>query len=132
VRRPAGVAVAALLLWLVAVAVALLGVAATLMSSCCGSADPPDSGPMLLGLVVAVLYAVAGTCLWTGRPNRVLIVALTGVLPIVHAALLSRSSDAATIFLPVLVAWAGLCVLLRSATTASWFSDQRGRGVDRR
>jgi hypothetical protein len=127
--RPSSVAAVALVLILVGVLAALTGVGLSAASSCCGSSDPADPTPTLVGIVVAVALCAAGYGIWTGRASRRTVLLCAAVVPVVVLAVSPSSSDFAGLVPFVVVGWLWLWWYLRRPAASAWVGQA---GTERR
>lgn len=119
-RRPWTVTVVSLTMLLMAICIALLGLLASAMSSCCGSRDPSDPTPAMAGLVVATVVTVAAIGLWVGAMSRRTLLATTFVAPVSCVIASAGSVDLAALFPFTALAWGLFWVFLSRPRTAAW------------
>ena len=125
VRRPRRVSLTAVALAVVAAGSALSGIGMTMASNCCGSPDPADPAPLMIGVAVAVVYALAAAALWQGSGSRRTVGAMTAAAPVACLLAAPFSMDFAALFVPALLGWLAVCALLRSERCAAWFARPR-------
>ena len=104
-------AVASWVMVAVGVAAGVLGLLASWASNCCGSPDPADPTPAVLGVVlgaVAWLVAWGLRAGWSGG----LVLGLAAVLPVGCLVVGLHSTDAAGLAPFAALGWVGLAVLL--------------------
>ena len=68
--RSRGAKIVAALLWVAGLAAIVVGMGFSAVSGCCGSREPADSRPVVIGLVIGSLLFAAGAVLWIGRASR--------------------------------------------------------------
>jgi hypothetical protein len=127
-RRPRSIAAVAVLLALVGVLSAVAGVGLSAASSCCGSTDPADPTPALVGLVLAVAMLAAGVGLWSGRVSRRAVLLCGAAVPAVVLALSPWSPDLGALVPVVVLGWLWLWWYLRRPIAASWVGRQVPEG----
>jgi hypothetical protein len=125
VERPSFVKITAPLLCVAGLVAFLAGIGLSWASSCCGSSDPADGKPALIGFLILVIYVTAGFLLWTGLTNRAVVAVLTGAIPVALGLTSAASSDAGGLFIPLVVVWVGFCWSLRAPVVGQWFRSQR-------
>jgi hypothetical protein len=126
-RRPPTVAAVAIGLAGVAMLSVLGGLALSAVSSCCGSPDPADPKPALLGVGIAVMLAAAAVGLWSGHVPRWGLLLLAAPLPLALVAASPSSADLAGLLLLVVPAWLWLWWYLRRPTAEGWVGRRRSR-----
>lgn len=94
------------------------------VSSCCGSPDPADPTPTLVGLMVAASTAAAGIGLWSGRVSRRVLLLCGAAMPAVVLAVSPSSSDFQGLVPIVVLGWLWLWWYLRRPVAIGWI-DQR-------
>ena len=114
------------MLIIVGVLAALAGVGLSAASSCCGSPDPADPTPTLVGIVVAVAMSAAGYCLWSGRASRRTLLLCAAVMPVVVLAVSPFSLDVAGLVPIVVAGWLLLWWYLRRPAAVGWVGRQPG------
>jgi hypothetical protein len=125
-RRPASVSVAAALLVLAGVVSALVGLAAALVSGCCGSPDDSEPLPALLGLGVGCLSALAGVFLWRGGTGRAAVLAPAAAVPVACLGASASSVDLAAVSPFAVAGWLGLAWFVGRGRGATWLSHRGG------
>ncbi len=109
----------------VAVLCALVGVAASQFSNCCGSPDPPDQTYALVGLLVGGALVLAAGGLWARfLPPWALLICVACV-PVVCAVSASSSSDLAGALPFAVVGWAVFWWFLRRPRVAAWLRSAK-------
>jgi hypothetical protein len=124
-RRPRSVAAVAVVLILVGGLSALAGITLSAASSCCGSPDPADPTPSLVGVVVAAALSAAGVGLWSGRMSRRVLLLCGAAVPAVVIAVSPSSSDFQGLAPVALLGWLWLWWYLRRPVATGWI----GRGA---
>lgn len=125
-RRPATVVVAGLALLATALVSGCFGLLVTMVSNCCGSPEPPDRGPAILGITVAGCLALAAFGLMAGWMGRWLVLALTAAAPVTCFAAAPVSSDLGALAPVALLAWGAFAWFLRRPVPRAWLDrDQR-------
>ncbi len=126
-ERPRSVSFVVVALALLAVVCVLLGLVAKQVSACCGSPDPPDGTPALVGLLVggAVALAAAGLCaaflpVWA-------LVLCTAAVPITCAVAASSSSDLAALLPFAAVGWIAFWLFVRQPFVRAWLTSSSDR-----
>ena len=119
-RRPRSITAVAVVLTLVGVLSALAGIALSAASSCCGSSDPADLTPSLVGVAVAVGLSAAGVGLWSGRVSRRVLLLCSAAVPAVVIAVSPSASDVQGLVPVVLLGWLWLWWYLRRPAAAGW------------
>jgi hypothetical protein len=107
-------------LTLVGVLSALAGMALSAASSCCGSADPANPAPILIGVVAAAALSVAGVGLWSGRASRRVLLLCGAAVPAVTLAASPWSSDFQGLVPVALLGWLWLWWYLRRPVAIGW------------
>jgi hypothetical protein len=120
-RRPRSITAVAVVLTVVGVLSALAGITLSAASSCCGSTDPADPMPTLIGVVTAAAMSAAGVGLWSGRVSRRVVLLCGAAVPAVALALSPWSSDFQGLVPVVLLGWLGLWWFLRRPVAIGWF-----------
>jgi lysylphosphatidylglycerol synthetase-like protein (DUF2156 family) len=118
--RPRSVHLVAGVLATLAVLCALVGVAATQVSNCCGSPDPPDQTYALVGLLAGCALVLAAGGLWTRLLPAWAILICAATPPVVCALAASSSSDLAGVVPFAIVGWVALGWFLRRPPVAAW------------
>lgn len=118
--RPRGVAVAALLLVVSGLLAGVGGLLLSWVSSCCGSPDPPDGTPVLVGLVTAAGLVAAGVMLWCGGVSSTAVLALASVGPVVSGVAAAGSSDFQALLPFTVLGWVALWWLVRRPRARAW------------
>jgi hypothetical protein len=119
-RRPRSITAVAVVLTLAGVVSALAGIALSAASSCCGSPDPADPGPALVGLAVAAAMSAAGVGLWSGRLSRRVLLLCAAAVPVVALAASPWSSDFQALVPVALLGWLWLWWYLRRPVAIGW------------
>lgn len=101
---------------------ALSGMAVSATSSCCGSSDPADTTPALLGFVIAAPIVAAAVGLWTARMSRRVLLLCTAAPLAVVAAASPYSLDLGSLVPVGLLAWLWLVWYLRRPVALGWVS----------
>jgi hypothetical protein len=107
-------------LTLLGVVAALAGVALSVVSTCCGSADPAEPGPTVIGFVVGMALATAGVGLWSGRMSRRFVLLCSAVAPAVLLVASAWSADVQGLVPFVALGWLGLWWYLRRPRAMEW------------
>ena len=118
--RPGSIAAVAVALCLLAVLSALTGVALSAVSSCCGSSEPADGTPAVVGFVAAAPFLAAGIGLWSGRMSSRVLLVCTAVPLVVAGAASPYSLDLAGLVPFGLLGWLGLFWYLRRPAARGW------------
>jgi hypothetical protein len=105
---------------LVGVMSALAGIALSAASSCCGSPDPADATPTLVGVVVAGAMSAAGVGLWSGRVSHRLLLLCGAAAPAVVIAVSPSSSDFQGLVPVAVIGWLWLWWYLRRPVATGW------------
>ena len=99
---------------------ALAGIGLSAASSCCGSADPVDRTPALVGVVVALAMSAAGVGVWSGRVSRRPLLLCAAAVPAVVLAVSPSSSDFVGLVPVVVLGWLWLWWYLRRPVAVGW------------
>jgi hypothetical protein len=118
--RPAVATLLGAVLLVAALLAAVAGLAVSWVSNCCGSAEPSDPAPALLGFVVAALLAIAAYGVVRGTMPARRLVALTAAVPAACLVAAPSSSDLATLAPFALVGWAGFAWLVTRPRMTGW------------
>ena len=129
--RPRSITAIAVALILVGVSSALVGMAASAASSCCGSSDPADPAPTLVGIMVAAALSAAGVGLWSGRVSRRVVLLCAAAVPVVALAASPWSSDFQGLVPVGLLGWLWLSWYLRRPVAVGWVG-RRARSAEER
>lgn len=124
-RRPRSIAAVAVVTILLGVLSTLSGMAVSAASSCCGSSDPSDTTPTLLGFIVAAPIVAAGIGLWSARMTRRVLLLCTAVPLAVAAAASPYSSDLQSLGPVGLLAWLWLFWYLRRPVAFVWVGRRK-------
>ena len=123
--RPGSVHLVAGVLGALAVLCALVGVAATQFSNCCGSPDPPDQTYALVGLLVGGALVLAAGGLWARfLPSWALLICAASV-PVICAVAATSSSDLAGVLPFAVVGWVAFWWFLRRPRVATWLRSAK-------
>jgi hypothetical protein len=125
--RPGSLTAVAVVVTLVGALSALAGIGMSAASTCCGSSDPADPVPTLVGVVVAVALSAAGAGLWSGRMSRRRVLLCCAAVPVVVLAAAPWSSDFTSLLPFAVLGWLWLWWYLRRSGAAGWFGR---RGSD--
>ena len=98
----------------------LAGIALSAVSTCCGSPDPADNTPTLVGVAVAAAAWIAGAGLWSGRMSRRAVLICAAAVPVVIIAASPSSDDLAGFVPVVLLGWGWLWWYLRRPIADGW------------
>jgi hypothetical protein len=120
VARPRVVAVSACLLVVSGLVAAIMGLLLSWVSNCCGSPDPPDGTPALVGLVAGASLGAAGVLLWRATASRATVLGLAAVGPVVCGVAAVGSVDFQALLPCAVVAWGGLWLVLRRPAGRGW------------
>lgn len=123
--RPRSVHLVAGLLGTLAVSCALVGVAATQFSNCCGSPDPPDQTYALVGLLVGGALVLAAAGLWARFLPSWALLACAASVPVICAVATPSSSDLGGVLPFAVVGWVALWWFLRRPRIAEWLRSAR-------
>ena len=118
--RPGMVSVVAAFLCVLAVICVIGGLAASEVSACCGSPDPPDRTYALVGVLAGGALVLAALCLWAGSMPWWGLLLCAAVLPIICAAAAPSSLDLAGLLPFALAGWAAFWWFLRRPRVAAW------------
>ena len=113
------------LLVLAGVGAALVGLAASALSGCCGARDEADSTLALFGILVGAAVVVSGVLLWRGGISRSFVLVPAAVLPVARLATAPSSSDLAGLTPFALVGWVLLAVFVSRGRAAPWLAADR-------
>jgi hypothetical protein len=116
------VAAATVVLVALGVLASVAGLLLSAVSSCCGSPDPADGTPLLVGLVVGVALVASGVVLWRGARPAATVLALAAAGPGACAVAASGSSDFQALLPVAVVAWLALAWLLRRSGPKRWLA----------
>jgi hypothetical protein len=119
-RRPGSITTVAVVVTLVGALSALAGMGMSAASTCCGSSDPADPMPTLVGVAVAVAMSAAGAGLWSGRMSRRRVLLCGAAVPAVVLAVSPWSSDFASLVPLVVLGWLWLWWYLRRSGAVGW------------
>lgn len=119
-RRPWSVVAVAAALVIVGAASALLGVAVSMVSGCCGSPDGSDPLPAQAGLAVAAGLTVAAAGLWSGRMPRWGLVTASAAAPVTCVVAATGSMDLQLLAPVVVLAWLALWWWLGRDAPTRW------------
>ena len=119
-RRPRSITAVAVVLTLIGAVSALAGVGLSAASGCCGSPDPTDPRPALVGVVVAAAMSAAGVGLWSGRVSRRVLLLCGATVPAVVVAVSPSSSDFQGLVPVALLGWLWLWWYLRRPVATGW------------
>ena len=122
--RPRSVHLVAGVLGTLAVVCVLAGVAATQVSSCCGSPDPPDQTYAMVGLLVGGALVVAAAGLWTRFLPRALLICAASV-PVICAVATPSSSDIGGMLPFAVIGWAAFWWFHRRPRVATWLRSAK-------
>ena len=123
--RPRSVHVVAGVLGTLAVLCALVGIAATQFSNCCGSPDPPDQTYALVGLLGGGALVLAAAGLWARfLPYWAVLICVAGV-PVICAIAAPSSSDLAGVLPFAVVGWVAFWWFLRRPRVATWLRSAK-------
>jgi hypothetical protein len=121
--RPRSVHLVAGVLGALAVLSALVGVAASQVSSCCGSPDPPDTTYAVVGLLVGGALVAAAGGLWARFLPSWALLACAASVPVTCAIAARSSSDLAGVLPFAVVGWVSFAWFLRRPRVARWLRD---------
>jgi hypothetical protein len=122
---PLSVAVVSVVLVLAGVGAALVGLAASALSGCCGARDGGDSTLALLGIGMGAAVVVSGVLLWRGGSSRSFVLVPAAVLPVACLAAAPSSSDLAGLAPFALAGWVLLAVFVSRGRAARWLAADR-------
>ena len=120
--RPGSITAVAVVLSLLGVFSGLSGMTVSATSSCCGSSDPADTTPALLGFVVAAPIVGAAVGLWTARMSRRVLLLCTAAPLAVAVAASPYSLDLGSLVPVGLLAWLWLVWFLHRPVARGWVS----------
>jgi len=120
VVRPRAVGVSACLLVVTGLVAATMGLLLSWVSNCCGSPDPADGTPALVGLAAGAALGTAGVALWRRAASRTTVLGLAAVGPVVCGIAAAGSVDFQALLPFALVAWGALWFLLRRPAAGDW------------
>lgn len=120
--RPRPAAAVAAVLVALGVLAPVAGLLLSAVSSCCGSPDPVDGTPFLVGLVVGAALATSGLVLWRGGRPPATVLAPAAAAPAACALAAPGSSDFQALLPVAVVAWLALWWLLRRPVTRRWLA----------
>ena len=120
--RPRAVTAVTVVLMALGVLASVAGLLLSAVSSCCGSPDPVDGTPFLVGLLVGVALAASGLVLWRGGRPAATVLALAAAGPGACALAAPGSSDFQALLPVALAAWLGLAWLLRRPAPRQWLA----------
>ncbi len=116
---------ASVLLVVIGVGAALVGLAASAVSGCCGAPDGGDSTLALFGIGVGAAVIGSGVLLWRGGMSRWFVLVPAAVLPVACLAAAPSSSDLAGLAPFALVGWVLLAVFVSRGRAARWLGADR-------
>ncbi len=116
------------LLVVIGLGAALVGLAGTAVSGCCGASEPGDSTPALVGIGVAAAMILSGVLLWNGGMSRWLVLAPAAAVPVACLAAAPGSSDLAGLAPFAVVGWAALAIFVSRGRAARWLTADRRLG----
>jgi hypothetical protein len=122
--------VVSVLLVLAGVGAALVGLAASALSGCCGARDEGDSTLALFGIGVGAAVVVSGVLLWRGGISPSFVLVPAAVLPVACLAT-APSSDLAGLTPFALVGWVLLTVFVSRGRAAQWLPADRRLRTER-
>jgi hypothetical protein len=125
---PWSVTVVSILLVIVGLVAAMLGIAATAMDGCCGSREPGDTTPTLVGIGVGGATILSAVLLWVGRTSRWPVLAAAAAVPVACLVAAGSSSDLAAAAAFAVVGWCLLAVFVSRGRPAAWLSGRRDGG----
>ena len=94
------------------------------VSSCCGSSEPADGTPAVIGFVAAAPFFAAGIGLWSGRMSSRVLLVCTAAPLVVAGAAAPYSLDLAGLVPFGLLAWLGLLWYLRRPAALGWIGHR--------
>ena len=117
-----------IVLVIVGLVAALVGIAATAMDGCCGSREPGDTTPTLVGIGVGGATILSAVLLWLGGTSRWPVLAAAAAVPVACLVAAGSSSDLAAAAPFVVVGWCLLAVFVSRGRPAAWLSAGRDGG----
>ena len=120
--------VVSILLVIVGLVAAMVGIAATAIDGCCGSPEPGDTTPTLVGIGVGGATILSAVLLWLGGTTRWPVLAAAAAVPLACLVAAASSSDLAAAAPFVVVGWGLLAVFVSRGRAAAWLSVGRDRG----
>ena len=117
-----------IVLVIVGLVAALVGIAATAVDGCCGSPEPGDTTPTLVGIGVGGATILSAVLLWLGGTTRWPVLAAAAAVPVACLVAAGSSSDLAGATPFVVVAWCLLAVFVSRGRPAAWVSAGRDGG----
>ncbi len=117
-----------ILLVIVGLVAALVGIAATAVDGCCGSPEPGDTTPTLVGIGVGGATILSAVLLWVGGRTRWPVLAAAAAVPIACLVAAGSSSDLAAAAPIVVIGWCLLAFFVRRGRPAAWLSAGRDGG----
>jgi hypothetical protein len=125
---PRSVVVVSILLVIVGLVAALVGIAATAVDGCCGSPEPGDTTPTVVGIGVGGATILSAVLLWLGGTTRWPVLVAAAAVPAACLVAAGSSSDLAGAAPLVVVAWCLLAVFVSRGRPAAWVSAGRDGG----
>lgn len=110
---------------IVGLVAALVGIAATAVDGCCGSPEPGDTTPTLVGIGVGGATILAAVLLWLGGTSRWPVLGAAAALPVACVVAAGSSSDLAAAAPLTVVGWCLLAVFVSRGRPAAWLSARR-------
>jgi hypothetical protein len=121
--------VVSITLVIVGLVAAMVGIAASALDGCCGSPEPGDGTPTVLGIGVGGPMILSAVLLWLGGTSRWPVLAAGAAVPIACLVAAGSSSDLAAAAPIVVVGWCLLAVFVSRGRPAAWLSaDRDGEG----
>ncbi len=117
-----------IVLVIVGLVAAMVGIAATAMDGCCGSPEPGDTTPTLVGIGVGGATILSAVLLWVGGTSRWPVLAAAAAVPVACLVAAGSSSDLAAAAPIVVVGWCLLAVFVSRGRPAAWLSAGRDGG----
>ena len=117
-----------ILLVIVGLVAAMLGIAASALDGCCGSPEPGDTTPTLVGIGVGGATILSAVLLWVGGTTRWPVLAAAAAVPVACLVAARSSSDLAAATPIVVVGWCLLAVFVSRGLPAARLSAGRGGG----
>jgi hypothetical protein len=127
-RPPRSVAVVSILLVIVGLVAAMVGIAATALDGCCGSREPGDTTPTLVGIGVGGATILSAVLLWVGGTSRWPVLAAAAAVPVACLVAARWSLDLAAAAPVVVVGWCLLAIFVSRGRPAAWLSAGRDGG----
>ena len=125
---PRSVAVVSVVLVIVGLVAALVGIAATAVDGCCGSPEPGDTTPTLVGIGVGGATILAAVLLWLGGTSRWPVLGAAAALPVACVVAAGSSSDLAAAAPLTVVGWCILAFFVSRGRPAAWVAAGRDGG----